>query len=59
MEHLAALLNELKKVTLDDISNLPKDNQHVVAEHLEQLQDDLKSVLGSSSQPETPIACHH
>ena len=47
MERLAALLNELEQITLSDISGLPDNVQHLVAEHLEQLQDDLKSAIES------------
>lgn len=45
MEHLTALLHDLKQVTLADISDLPEDNQHVIAKHLEQLQDELNNAL--------------
>jgi hypothetical protein len=48
MERLTALLNEIKQITLTDISTLPEDNQHSIVEHLEQLQDELNSALESS-----------
>lgn len=45
MERLSSLLDEIKQITLTDISALPTDNQHSVVEHLEQLQDELSHAL--------------
>ncbi|RBO83415.1 MULTISPECIES: hypothetical protein [Marinomonas] len=45
MEHFILLLHDLKQVTLEDIAALPEEAQHVIAEHLEQLQDDLDKAL--------------
>lgn len=45
MEHLQQLLTELECISLADISAIPEANQHIVAERLEQLQDELKAVL--------------
>ena len=45
MEHLVVLLNDIQQITLDDIADLPKYNQHHIVEHLEQLQDDLRHAL--------------
>jgi hypothetical protein len=50
MERLTALLNEIKQITLTDISTLPEDNQHSIVEHLEQLQDELNTALENSIQ---------
>ncbi|UTW01256.1 hypothetical protein KDW99_09060 [Marinomonas rhizomae] len=48
MEQLQQLLTDLECISLADISAIPEANQHVIAERLEQLQDDLKSVLSSN-----------
>jgi hypothetical protein len=45
MERLTALLNEIKQITLTYISTQPEDNQHSIVENLEQLQNELKTVL--------------
>ncbi|WP_417526952.1 hypothetical protein [Marinomonas shanghaiensis] len=45
MEHLQQLLTDLECISLADISAIPEPNQHVVAERLEQLQDELKEAL--------------
>jgi hypothetical protein len=50
MERLTALLNEIKQITLTDISTLPEANQHSIVEHLEQLQDELNTALENSIQ---------
>ena len=45
MEHLQQLLTDLECISLADISAIPEPSPHVVAERLEQLQDELKAVL--------------
>lgn len=45
MENLLQLLTDLECISLADISAIPEANQHIVAERLEQLQDDLRAVL--------------
>ncbi|WP_175404905.1 hypothetical protein [Marinomonas sp. FW-1] len=50
MEHLQQLLSDLECISLADISAIPESNQHVVAERLEQLQDELKAVLSSNDE---------
>jgi len=51
MNHLQQLLTELECISLADISAIPEPSQHVVAERLEQLQDELKAVLQTSEEP--------
>ena len=51
MEHLQQLLTDLECISLADISAIPEPSQHVVAERLEQLQDELKAVLQTSEEP--------
>lgn len=48
MEQLQQLLTDLECISLADISAIPEANQHVVAERLEQLQDELKEALAAS-----------
>ena len=50
MEHLQQLLTDLECISLADISAIPEANQHVVVEHLEQLQDALKVVLSEQAK---------
>ena len=45
MEHIQQLLENVKTITLKDLSDLPKEHQHSVALRLEQLQDDLRRAL--------------
>lgn len=44
MEQLKQLLDNLELISLKDISEIPEDKQHEVAEQIERLQDQL-SVL--------------
>lgn len=48
MEQLQQLLIDLECISLADISAIPEANQHVVAERLEELQDELKEALAAS-----------
>jgi hypothetical protein len=45
MENLLQLLTDLECISLSDISAIPEDSQHIIAENLEQLQDELKRAL--------------
>lgn len=45
MEHLAELLKDLELLTFRDISTIPKECQHDVAEQIERLQDSLLSII--------------
>jgi hypothetical protein len=45
MENLLQLLTDLECISLADISTIPEDSQHTIAESLEQLQDDLRALL--------------
>ncbi|TYL46662.1 hypothetical protein [Marinomonas sp. IMCC 4694] len=47
LEHLAILLDHLEKVSLEDISVVPLSQQHVLAEKIETLQDELKALITS------------
>lgn len=48
MEQLQQLLTELECISLADISAIPEPSQHVVAERLEELQDELRRALQTS-----------
>lgn len=50
MEHLQQLLTDLECISLTDISAIPEANQHVIVEHLEQLQDALKAALRDQTE---------
>lgn len=54
MEHLTELLKDLEQLTFGDISSLPEECQHDVAEQIERLQDSLLSII--SHQPGTTIS---
>lgn len=45
MENLKSLLRELERITLHDISEIPEDRQHEVADAIEHLQDLLRALL--------------
>lgn len=44
MEQLKQLLDNLELISFQDISEIPEDKQHDVAEQIERLQDMIKSV---------------
>lgn len=44
MEQLKQLLDNLELISFQDISEIPKDKQHEVAEQIERLQDNLKQL---------------
>ncbi|MEP7729846.1 hypothetical protein [Marinomonas primoryensis] len=45
MTHLVNLLEDLEKVSLQDISQIPLSQQHILAEKIESLQDELKVLV--------------
>jgi hypothetical protein len=48
MEQFIQLLTDLECISLQDISEIPEDLQHEIAEQIEQLQDKLKRLNESS-----------
>jgi hypothetical protein len=46
MTHLVNLLEDLEKISLQDISQIPLSQQHILAEKIESLQDELKVLIG-------------
>ena len=44
--HLVNLLKDLEKISLQDISRIPLSQQHILAEKIESLQDELKVLIG-------------
>jgi hypothetical protein len=44
MEQLKQLLKDLERISFQDISEIPEDKQHEVAEQIERLQDNLKQL---------------
>ncbi|WP_219704150.1 hypothetical protein [Marinomonas lutimaris] len=44
MEQLKRLLTDLERISFQDISEVPKERQHEVAEQIEQLQDILSTL---------------
>jgi hypothetical protein len=42
MEQLKQLLDNLELISFQDISEIPEDKQHELAEQIERLQDNLK-----------------
>jgi hypothetical protein len=42
MEQLKQLLDNLELISFQDISEIPEDTQHELAEQIERLQDNLK-----------------
>ncbi|MFT4574697.1 hypothetical protein [Marinomonas primoryensis] len=47
MTHLVNLLEDLEKISLQDISQIPLSQQHILAEKIESLQDELKVLVGN------------
>jgi hypothetical protein len=43
---LVNLLEDLEKISLQDISQIPLSQQHILAEKIESLQDELKVLVG-------------
>ncbi|WP_156490842.1 hypothetical protein [Marinomonas atlantica] len=41
---VTSLLQVLESITLEDISNIPDDHQHIVAERIEQLHDVVRAM---------------
>ena len=48
MEQLKQLLDNLELISFQDISEIPEDKQHELAEQIERLQDDLKKLSEKS-----------
>jgi len=46
--HLVNLLKDLEKISLQDISQIPLSQQHILAEKIESLQDELKALIGEN-----------
>ncbi|WP_417526375.1 hypothetical protein [Marinomonas shanghaiensis] len=44
MEQLKRLLTDLERISFQDISEVPKERQHEVAEQIEKLQDSLSTL---------------
>lgn len=44
MEQLKRLLTDLERISFEDISEIPEERQHEVAEQIEQLQDNLSTL---------------
>ena len=44
MEQLKQLLDNLELISFQDISEIPEDKQHEVAEQIERLQDELQCI---------------
>ena len=44
MEHVEELFKAVQRITIADISTLPLEQQHIIAERIEQLEDDLKKI---------------
>lgn len=45
MEQLKLLLIDLERISFQDISEIPEERQHEVAEQIEQLQDNLLTIF--------------
>ena len=45
IQHLVSLLENLEKVSLQDIAQIPPSHQHILAEKIESLQDELKALM--------------
>tara|TARA_R110001606_G_scaffold8453_2_gene37172 strand:- start:2772 stop:2948 length:177 start_codon:yes stop_codon:yes gene_type:complete len=54
MEQLKQLLKDLERISFQDISEIPEDKQHEVAEQIERLQDQL-SILNLSKEKNVEI----
>lgn len=48
LTHLSQLLEDLEQISLDDIAMIPEDKQHLMAENIENLQDQLKEVMNEN-----------
>ena len=48
LTHLSQLLEDLEQISLDDIAMIPEDKQHLMAESIETLQDQLKEVMSDN-----------
>lgn len=49
MEQLLKILEDLEKVTFDDISEIPEEIQHLIVLGIEELQDNLRCLSGVKS----------
>lgn len=49
LAHLESLLENLEKVSLYDIAQIPTSQQHIVVEKIESLQDELKALMVNHS----------
>ncbi|SBS25702.1 hypothetical protein MSP8887_03961 [Marinomonas spartinae] len=47
MEQLLQLLNDLEEISLQDISQVPDSQQHILVERIEELQDELRLLVES------------
>ncbi|MBJ7553845.1 hypothetical protein [Marinomonas spartinae] len=45
MEQLLQLLNDLEEISLQDISQVPDSQQHILVERIEALQDELRLLM--------------
>ena len=44
MERLSRLLKDLERITFEDISEIPQEEQHIIADQIEDLQDRLRKL---------------
>lgn len=44
MEQLTRLLKDLERITFQDISEIPQEEQHIIADRIEDLQDRLRKL---------------
>lgn len=51
MEQLKLLLADLERISFHDISEIPEERQHEVAEQIEQLQDNLSTLSNLKKTP--------
>ena len=52
MEQLKRLLTGLEAISFQDLSEIPEERQHEVAEQIEQLQDNLLALSQLKKKPE-------
>jgi len=50
IQHLVSLLENLEKVSLQDIAQIPLSQQHILAEKIESLQDELKALMSDDGR---------
>ncbi|WP_067101884.1 hypothetical protein [Marinomonas atlantica] len=55
MNRLESLLSILCSISIEDIAQAPREEQHLLVDNIEDLQDRLNAILQATDQPLFPI----